>query len=53
MSSHNGQNTEVLDKLARSQQRLCRLEAEMALNKKLMVIVTVLAVGIVLCNRCR
>ena len=44
-------NKDILDKVLKSQQRLCRLETEMALNKTLMVIVTVLAVGTVLLNR--
>lgn len=52
MNGHEDHNKIVLDKLALSQQRLCLLEAEMKLNKKLMVIVTVLAIGTVLLNRC-
>ena len=53
MSDSNGSHEEILDKLTRSQRRLALLEAEMNTNKKLMFIVTVLAVATVLLNRCR
>ena len=53
MSGSNFNNKDILDKVTKSHHRLCRLEAEMAANKMLMVIVTVLAVGTVLLNRSR
>lgn len=48
----HGRDQKILDKLAKSQSRLCLLESEMRTNKKIMVIVTVLAVATVLLNRC-
>jgi hypothetical protein len=53
MSDSNGKNREILDKLARSQGRLTLLEAEMQTNKKIMIIVTVLALATVCLNRCK
>lgn len=53
MSGPTNSDKDIIDKLTKSHQRLCRLEAEMSANKMLMVIVTVLAVGTVLLNRSR
>ena len=53
MNDSNVKNREILEKLGRSQARLTLLEAEMQINKKIMVIVTVLALATVCLNRCK
>lgn len=53
MDNLSSQDTkDILSKLSRSQGRLALLEAEMQTNKKIMVIVTVLALATVCLNRC-